>query len=167
MNIHCLQTDPSVCEPAIIQSQCMNLFVSEMRERYGENFDEKQYLASLKQTNVYTDFTRFWVAWDGTKIIWTAWLIIDDTQTSLTKMFVCHEHRAQEKLTNTEQHQKLSHKLLHEVFTYCEQNNILSLSLQTSNIHAVRFYEKNGFVLLDPIPQTWSSYRCVRMEKQL
>jgi hypothetical protein len=47
----------------------MNLFVSEMRERYGQTFDEKEYLASLKQTNVYTGFSRFWVAWDGNKVI--------------------------------------------------------------------------------------------------
>jgi ribosomal protein S18 acetylase RimI-like enzyme len=69
-------------------------------------------------------------------------------------MFVSHEHRAYEKSTNTQQDQKLSHQLLQEVFVYCEQNNILSLNLQTSNIHAVRFYEKNGFILLDKIPNS-------------
>lgn len=86
----------------------------------------------------------FWVALDGGRVVGTiALLDIDHGQSALRKMFVAASHRGA-------QH-GVAQRLLQTLIAWCRARGVREVYLGTTDrfLAAHRFYEKNGFALID------------------
>lgn len=86
----------------------------------------------------------FWVALDGGKVVGTVSLLdIGHDQVALRKMFVAASHRGAEHGT--------AKRLLDGAVTWARQKGVRQIYLGTTAkfLAAHRFYEKNGFRLVD------------------
>lgn len=86
----------------------------------------------------------FWVALDGAKVVGTIALKdIGNQQAALRKMFVAASHRGADKA--------IAHELLNTLLGHARMVGLKDIYLgTTAKYHAAqRFYEKNGFQLID------------------
>jgi N-acetylglutamate synthase-like GNAT family acetyltransferase len=86
----------------------------------------------------------FWIAVDNEKVIGTIALIdITNNETALRKMFVAPDYRGKEK--------GVANQLMNTVIKQCDEKKVTAVYLGTLEKMkaAHRFYEKNGFVLVD------------------
>lgn len=86
----------------------------------------------------------FWVALDGEEVVGTLGLLdISNRQTALRKMFVKATHRGSER--------GVAKQLLDMLIAWCQLRGVLEIYLGTTDIFfaAHRFYEKNGFQIID------------------
>jgi GNAT superfamily N-acetyltransferase len=86
----------------------------------------------------------FRIALDGYRVIGTISLIdISNNETALRKMFVAADYRGKEK--------GVAQQLMNAEIEWCRQKKITAVYLGTLDRMkaAHRFYEKNGFVLID------------------
>jgi N-acetylglutamate synthase-like GNAT family acetyltransferase len=86
----------------------------------------------------------FWIAVDNEKVIGTIALIdITNNETALRKMFVAADYRGKEK--------GVAQQLMNTVIEQCDEKKVTDVYLGTLDKMkaAHRFYEKNGFVLID------------------
>ncbi len=86
----------------------------------------------------------FWLAILNETVVGTIALVdMGNQQVALRKMFVKKEFRGREFATAS--------RLLDTAFRYCRNNNVSELFLGTTDrfIAAHRFYEKNGFEIVD------------------
>jgi N-acetylglutamate synthase-like GNAT family acetyltransferase len=86
----------------------------------------------------------FWIAIDDGKVIGTLALIdISNNETALRKMFVAADYRGKEK--------GVAQQLMNSVIERCNEKRVTAAYLGTLDKMkaAHRFYEKNGFVLID------------------
>lgn len=87
----------------------------------------------------------FWVAVEQGSIVGTIALIdIGNSQVALRKMFVKREFRGKE--------QGIAQRLTDTVFEWCRQKKVTDIFLGTIEPFkaAQRFYERNGFVFVEP-----------------
>lgn len=86
----------------------------------------------------------FWVALDGERVVGTISLLdIGNAQVALRKMFVAASHRGKEHGTAA--------RLLQGAIAWARQQGVRQIFLGTTAkfLAAHRFYEKNGFRLID------------------
>ncbi|MBO9535445.1 GNAT family N-acetyltransferase [Herbaspirillum sp.] len=86
----------------------------------------------------------FWVALDGGKVVGTVSLLdIGDDQVALRKMFVAASHRGREYGT--------AKRLLDGAIGWAREQEVKRIYLGTTDkfLAAHRFYEKNGFALVE------------------
>lgn len=90
------------------------------------------------------DHGNFWVAVDGGKVVGTISLLdIGNAQVALRKMFVAASHRGKEHGTAA--------RLLEEAIAWARAQGVRQIFLGTTDkfLAAHRFYEKNGFRLIE------------------
>lgn len=97
------------------------------------------------ETNYHQGGGNFWGVFSGVELIGTIAIINCGRQTGcIRKMFVKKEYRGRELGT--------AQLLLSTLLRFCEENKIIHIYLGT--VHqlkaAHRFYERNGFTLIDP-----------------
>jgi N-acetylglutamate synthase-like GNAT family acetyltransferase len=88
---------------------------------------------------------QFWLALDGEKVVGTiALLDIGEGEAALRKMFVAHDYRGREH--------GVAAKLLATLIAHAKEKALSTVYLGTTDkfLAAHRFYEKNGFELIDP-----------------
>ncbi|CDI02351.1 IAA acetyltransferase protein [Candidatus Competibacter denitrificans Run_A_D11] len=86
----------------------------------------------------------FWVALDGEEIVGTLGLLdISNRQTALRKIFVKATHRGSKR--------GVAKQLLDTLIAWCQLRGVLEIYLGTTDVFfaAHRFYEKNGFQMID------------------
>ncbi|KAF6570239.1 GNAT family N-acetyltransferase [Paenibacillus polymyxa] len=128
------------------QSQVVDLILHIQKDEYNIAITKEDQPDLLDIENFYQRGNgNFWVALrEGTVVGTVALLDIGDRKAALRKMFVKQNYRG--KTFN------VSNQLLHHAIGWAKERSIEEIYLGTTPqfVTAHRFYEKNGFVSVDP-----------------